>query len=148
MFQDSHEWVLWQARDAVGERQPGFEVALPPPAPKPKPVRKKRQRHWGGSFQEQFSRWLKGDSERPCDLGYTRRELMRHLQRQFSKGMTWDNYAGNCSFKSKRAWVVDHIVPKYTFSADEIVQAYALSNLRPLWMADNLKKSMQRTHLL
>lgn len=142
---DSHEWVLWQAKQAVGEtaiEKPVKALAAPILLPR------KRKKHWAGPFQVKFAHWLKGDGERPCDLGYTRRELIRHLQRQFSKGMTWENYAGNRPFKSHDVWVVDHIVPKRLYSEQDAVHAYALSNLRPLWIADNMSKGVVREHLL
>lgn len=135
---DSHEWVLWQAREAVGE--PHYKPAPVVVAPAPPKQRKKRKKHWAGSFQIQFCHWLKGDGERPCDLGYTRRDLMRHLERQFRKGMNWGNYG--------RLWVVDHIVPKSLFDESDVRDAYALSNLRPLPMMENITKGSIRRHLL
>ena len=88
-----------------------------------------------------------GDGERPCNLGYTRRDLIRHLERQFTKGMSWDNYAGGKHARSG-VWVVDHIVPKRLFSEEDTLIAYALTNLRPLWMEDNMAKGCVRSHLL
>jgi len=143
---DSHEWVLWQGREAVGE--PHFKPVVASAKVTPPFERKRRKRHWAGSFQLKFSRWLKGDGERPCNLGYTRRELMRHLERQFSRGMTWDNYAGRRAFKSQDVWVVDHIVPKSLFDEDSVSSAYALTNLRPLWIKQNMIKGMVREHLI
>lgn len=147
-FSDSHEWVLWMARNAVGERR--LEPALiAPKSDQPKlSKRRRRKRHWAGTFQVKFSHWLKGDGERPLNLGYTRRDLMRHLERQFAKGMTWENYAGNMPFRSRDVWVVDHIVPKSQFCEHEVDVAYALSNLRPLWISENMLKGMVKAHLL
>lgn len=73
---------------------------------------------------------------------------MRHLERQFTKGMCWGNYAGNMPFKSQDVWVVDHIVPKRLFDHDDIRHAYALANLRPLWIIPNMMKGNARMHLL
>ena len=77
-------------------------------------------------------------------LGYTLNDLMRNLERQFLKGMSWDNYG---------EWHIDHIVPLSSFVIDsvespEIKYAWALSNLRPLWAADNLSKSDKRIFLI
>lgn len=145
---DSHEWTLWQARRAVGELNVA-PVAQHVPANVAPPVQvRRRKKHWAGSFQIRFSHWLKGDGERPCDLGYTRRDLIRHLEKQFSKGMSWANYAGNMPFKSKDVWVVDHIVPKILFNAADVQEAYALTNLRPLWIKQNMAKGGIREHLL
>lgn len=70
-------------------------------------------------------------------LGYTREELMSHLESQFSAGMTWENYGD---------WHIDHIVPiaahDYETPDDiDFKRAWSLSNLQPLWATDNLKKS-------
>ena len=35
-------------------------------------------------------------------LGYTPEQLKKHLEKQFTKGMTWDNYG---------KWHIDHIIP-------------------------------------
>lgn len=77
-------------------------------------------------------------------LGYSAAELVPHLERQFLPGMSWEN-AG--------AWHIDHIIPLSSFritGPDDpaIRQAWALSNLRPLWRADNLKKHARVLHLL
>lgn len=70
-------------------------------------------------------------------LGYSFEELVKHLEQQFSEGMTWENYG--------KAWHIDHIVPKSWFKfsgADdpEFQKCWALSNLQPLWAEENLKK--------
>jgi hypothetical protein len=77
-------------------------------------------------------------------VGYTVTDLMRHLDRQFLPGMAWEN---------RDLWHIDHIVPLSAFnysSADdpEFNAAWALTNLRPLWKADNLSKSAKRIFLL
>ena len=67
-------------------------------------------------------------------VGYSLDELKNHLERQFVKGMNWEN-------KSK--WHIDHIVPKHSFSLDSsesIKACWALSNLRPIWASENCKK--------
>lgn len=69
-------------------------------------------------------------------LGYTPDQLMRHLERQFSGGMSWENYG---------EWHVDHIVPLSAFNfsgADDydFKRAWDLKNLQPLWSGDNLRK--------
>lgn len=77
-------------------------------------------------------------------VGYTIDDLMRHLERQFLPGMTWQN---------RGDWHIDHIVPLSSFrftSADdpEFRAAWALTNLRPLWAKDNLEKRAQRIFLI
>lgn len=75
---------------------------------------------------------------------YTLPELMRHLERQFLPGMTWAN---------KGDWHVDHVRPLTSFKISspqdpDFSAAWALSNLRPLWAVDNIRKNARRTHLL
>lgn len=77
-------------------------------------------------------------------LGYTRDELMAHLERQFLKGMSWENIGH---------WHIDHIVPLSSFAVSsmdspEFRRAWSLTNLRPLWAKDNLKKGAQMVSLL
>lgn len=77
-------------------------------------------------------------------IGYSFDELRRHLERQFIAGMTWDNYG---------EWHVDHIVPLSSFyitSPDDpaMKQAWAMTNLRPLWATENLKKGAKRLYLV
>lgn len=71
-------------------------------------------------------------------VGYDIETLKRHLERQFSKGMSWDNYGVN-------GWHIDHIIPlaafKYECPEDPDFQvAWGLPNLRPLWAKDNIAK--------
>lgn len=83
-------------------------------------------------------------ADRNLVYGYTVWELVRHIERQFHPGMTWENYG---------EWHIDHVIPLSLFvfdSADHpgFKAAWALANLRPLWAEDNLKKRAKRTHLL
>lgn len=76
-------------------------------------------------------------------LGYTPDELIQHLEKQFSKGMTWDNHGV--------FWHVDHIIPVAKFLEDgeedpKIVNA--LSNLMPLLAVANRKKNASVLTLL
>jgi hypothetical protein len=87
-----------------------------------------------------------GKAGRPWEslVGYTAETLMRHLERQFLKGMTWEN---------RGEWEIDHITPlalfNFTTAEDpEFKAAWALSNLRPLWKADNYEKRAKRLYLL
>jgi ribosomal protein L37AE/L43A len=77
-------------------------------------------------------------------VDYSLDDLIRHIERQFLPGMSW---------KNMRLWHIDHIIPLSSFgysSPDslEFKAGWALSNLRPLWARDNVKKSAKRTHLL
>jgi len=68
--------------------------------------------------------------------------LKNHLESQFKKGMSWQNYGRN-------GWVIDHIIPcsKFDFSRnDHIKMCFHYSNLQPLWALENIKKSDGLTH--
>ncbi len=70
-------------------------------------------------------------------VGYTIKDLIGHLEKQFDDKMLWDNY-GNY-------WAVDHIKPKslfdYNSSNDlEFQKCWALENLQPLEKTENIKK--------
>lgn len=72
-------------------------------------------------------------------VGYTLYDLMRHLESQFTKGMTWENYG-------RYGWHIDHIRPLADFnfiSTDDsdFRVCWSLWNLQPLWAKDNHKKS-------
>lgn len=78
-------------------------------------------------------------------LPYSAEQLRTHLEKQFSKGMTWENYGSY--------WHVDHIVPVSSFSPKdhqcaEFIACWRLSNLRPLKAFDNMSKGKSQTHLL
>lgn len=75
---------------------------------------------------------------------YTTAELRSHLERQFTKGMSWEAFcAGEIH--------IDHIVPLDSFDLtdpDELRAAWAITNLRPLWAKDNLAKSNKIVSML
>lgn len=69
-------------------------------------------------------------------LGYTKEDLALHLERQFLKGMSWDNYG---------EWHIDHIRPVTSFQFETVndpdfLACWSLPNLRPMWRADNIRK--------
>lgn len=71
-------------------------------------------------------------------VGYTRKELMDHLESLFVDGMNWDNYG-------KFGWHIDHKIPKCNFrfsSADDpkFKKCWGLDNLQPLWAKQNWGK--------
>lgn len=69
-------------------------------------------------------------------LGYSVAELKVHIERQFTKGMSWDAW-------TRGGIHIDHILPRKCFDVAtmEGIRAYwALSNLRPLWAKHNLQK--------
>jgi hypothetical protein len=69
-------------------------------------------------------------------LGYVVDELRSHLEGQFADGMNWANHG---------EWHIDHIRPLSSFKITsfrcrDFREAWAISNLQPLWAADNLRK--------
>ena len=70
-------------------------------------------------------------------LGCTAEHARKHLESQFTEGMTWDNYGTH-------GWHVDHIMPCASFDLSDPEQqrkCFHYTNLQPLWAEDNLKKS-------
>jgi len=70
-------------------------------------------------------------------LKYTPQQLIEHLEKQFSNGMTWDNYG---------LWHVDHKHPISLYNIkeigdDEFLKCWSLDNLQPMWGSENIKKS-------
>jgi len=69
-------------------------------------------------------------------LGCSINELKQHLEKQFKKGMSWDNYGFH-------GWHIDHIIPCSSFDLNKLYEqekCFHYTNLQPLWMNDNLKK--------
>lgn len=67
-------------------------------------------------------------------LGYTSAQLVGHLEARFSPGMAWGNYGD---------WHVDHRRPCASFDMtdpEQFADCWELSNLQPLWAADNIRK--------
>ena len=70
-------------------------------------------------------------------LQYTPEELINHLEKQFTEGMTWENYG---------MWHVDHKLPITSLEIQEIgdgefMDCWSLENLQPMWGDENIKKS-------
>jgi len=69
-------------------------------------------------------------------VGYSRDDLMKHLESQFQPGMTWGNYG---------EWHIDHIRPVADFNFKtpddpDFAICWSLWNLQPLWAFDNKSK--------
>ena len=70
-------------------------------------------------------------------LGCSMAEFVHHIESLWSDGMTWGNW-------SVDGWHIDHIIPLSAFDlsdADQLKAACHYTNLRPLWAADNRRKS-------
>lgn len=117
----------------------------------PEYARMKRERHRryrespfckiNSAISGRIHQSLKGSKGgRPWEslVGYTLADLISHLERQFSKGMTWENYGRN-------GWHVDHIRPisHFEFSSTDDPQfkeCWSLWNLQPMWESENISK--------
>lgn len=74
-------------------------------------------------------------------VGYSRADLVAHLESLFRPGMTWKNYGPT--------WHVDHVTPLSWILAEDtqetkeekVARAYALENLQPLFKPENLSKN-------
>lgn len=65
-------------------------------------------------------------------LGCSFDEFKRHIEKQFLKGMTWEN---------RRLWHLDHLRPVSSAKTEEeLIAIHHFTNLRPLWAKDNLAK--------
>jgi hypothetical protein len=65
-------------------------------------------------------------------LGCTYDEFKIHLEKQFTKGMTWENQG---------EWHLDHIYPtSLAKDEEELIRLNYYTNFQPLWAIDNLKK--------
>ena len=66
-------------------------------------------------------------------LGCQIDEFKKHIEEQFTEGMTWDNYG---------KWHIDHIIPiKYdnpTF--EEVCERLHYKNTQPMWASENISK--------
>jgi len=67
-------------------------------------------------------------------IGCSFDELKSYLEKQFTKGMNWENYGD---------WHVDHIRPCCSFDLTDPEQqreCFHYTNLQPLWAKDNFSK--------
>lgn len=69
-------------------------------------------------------------------VNYDIQQLMRHLEKLFMPGMSWENYG---------QWHIDHIIPISAFNFEkpediDFKRCWDLENLRPLWAHQNAKK--------
>jgi hypothetical protein len=67
-------------------------------------------------------------------LGCGINHFKKHLESNFTDGMSWDNYG---------QWHIDHIVPCMTFDMSKKynqARCFHYKNMRPLWADDNRKR--------
>jgi hypothetical protein len=67
-------------------------------------------------------------------LGADKNTIFKHIEAQFTDGMTWENHARN-------GWHIDHKIPLCSAKTEEeIIKLLHYTNLQPLWATDNHKK--------
>ncbi len=75
---------------------------------------------------------LMGRARPSKSVGCSKDTLSRHIEAQFTEGMTWERYG---------QWEVDHITPlSAARSLNHLIELCHYSNLQPLWKRDNLAK--------
>jgi hypothetical protein len=73
-------------------------------------------------------------------LGCKISEFKEHLERQFTKGMSWERF---------KEIHIDHIIPLSSAETEEdVIALNHYTNLRPLWAKDNLSKSSRMEFLI
>ena len=73
-------------------------------------------------------------------LGCDWKTLKLHIERQFTKNMTWEN---------RSEWHIDHIVPLASANTEEeLIALNHYTNLRPMWAEDNLSKGAKMEFLI
>ena len=67
-------------------------------------------------------------------LGADMNLVRLHLEKQFSTGMTWNNYG-------YRGWHIDHIIPLSSAKTiEDIMRLCHYTNIQPLWAFENMSK--------
>jgi len=91
------------------------------------------------SLRNQFRKLIKGHHKQNTVLSYIGCDvefLKNWLSTQFKEGMSWENHGS--------VWHVDHIIPCSVFdfsNEDELTKCWNYTNLRPLFVKENLAKS-------
>lgn len=69
-------------------------------------------------------------------FGCSLQQFKEHIEKQFTKEMTWENYG-------EKGWVLDHIKPCVLFNLEieeDLLACFHFSNYQPLWNKENSKK--------
>lgn len=94
------------------------------------------------NIRNRFNKVLRGKTKTSSALlllGCSVDACYAHLEKQFSAGMTWDNWG-----KGPGKWNIDHIRPVASFSdltdPEQLCQCFHYTNFQPMWEPDNLRK--------
>lgn len=79
-------------------------------------------------------------------VGFTSAQLKAHIERQFTRGMSW-------AALLRGEIHIDHIIPVAAFNIDSVHDpdfrvCWGLPNLRPMWARENMAKGSKRITLL
>ena len=99
-------------------------------------ARRARSRIQKAFLRGGFSKKSKTHEMLGCSWG----EFFIHIEKQFEKGMSWNN---------KEKWHIDHIIPLASAKTEkEMISLMHFSNLRPLWANENISKSSKMEFLI
>jgi hypothetical protein len=88
------------------------------------------------NLSRRLRQFIKKNGNRTVDfIGCSIQDVKVYLEKQFTSGMSWDNYG---------KWHIDHIIPCASFDLTDPEQqkkCFHYSNLQPLWASDNIRKS-------
>jgi hypothetical protein len=85
----------------------------------------------GSSFRRGKNKYHKSIKTEKI-LGCTIDEFIKHIESQFTKGMTLENHG---------EWHLDHIIPLASADTEEdVIRLNHYTNFQPLWAKDNLSK--------
>jgi hypothetical protein len=87
-----------------------------------------RKRTWEAFKNKGYSKNTKTQEM----LGVDWEVAKQHIERQFTKGMNWDNYG---------EWEIDHIIPLSSAKDEnELIKLFHYTNTKPLWYDENRSK--------
>ena len=87
-----------------------------------------RKRTWRAFKSKGYSK----NSKTQEMLGIDWEVCKKHIERQFTIGMSWDNYG---------EWHIDHIIPLASANTEEDLKIlFHYTNLQPLWAYENISK--------
>ena len=144
LFCDAACHARWRSKNVRGEKHPQWRGGAQAKYRRVEADPAKRLRRRISNQIWWSLRGQKGGRSWETLVGYTLEQLKRHLERQFTKGMSWANMG---------QWHIDHILPVASFnigSCDnpDFRACWALTNLRPLWGKENISKGAKIITLL